>query len=287
MNSIEVHYSPKQVSCPESDSITPRKPAWVVEDWLSQNLPVTVVEPLPVTREQLLLAHTPDYVDGVLNCTLANGFGSYEKEVADSLPWTCGSLLSAARAALNNRQVACSPSSGFSHAGPDYSHRGCTLNGLMVAAMALKAEGKAQRVGILNCDYHYGGGTADIMHLRGTQWIRVFSQTSWKSDDAKPYLARLVNLVGQFEDCDLLIYQAGANQHIDDDCGGFLTTAELALRDKIVFTVAKTMGLPVVWNLAGGNPKEVWNLAGGYQSGVPHLLELHRNTMAACIAAYL
>ena len=36
------------------------------------------------------------------------------------------------------------------------------------------------------------------------------------------------------------------------------------------------MGVPVVWNLAGG-----------YQKPLARVLEIHRNTMAACIAEYL
>jgi len=79
-----------------------------------------------------------------------------------------------------------------------------------------------------------------------------------------------------FSGYDLLIYQAGADPHIDDPLGGFLTTAELAERDRIVFTVAKKIGIPVVWNLAGG-----------YQQPLARVLEIHRNTMAACVAAFV
>ena len=78
-----------------------------------------------------------------------------------------------------------------------------------------------------------------------------------------------------FSDCDLLIYQAGADPHINDPLGGFMTTAELAERDEIVFSGAKSIGIPLVWNLAGG-----------YQDPLSCVLEIHRNTMAACVAAY-
>jgi seryl-tRNA(Sec) selenium transferase len=43
-----------------------------------------------------------------------------------------------------------------------------------------------------------------------------------------------------------------------------------------VFTVAKEIGIPVVWNLAGG-----------YQQPLARVLEIHRNTMAACVAAFV
>jgi acetoin utilization deacetylase AcuC-like enzyme len=204
-----------------------------------------------------------------------NGFRGRQKEVADSLPWTCGSLLSAARGALNNGLVACSPTSGFHHAGFESGYGYCTFNGLMVAALALKAEGKVRRVGILDCDQHFGDGTAEIMAALNIDWIRHVSQEHWNPEEAGPFIASLPEVVRSFAGCDLLNYQAGADQHIKDPLGGFLTTAELAERDRIVFSMAKTIDVPVVWNLAGG-----------YQEPLSHVLEIHRNTMAACVEQY-
>ena len=276
MDFIDVYYSPKQVSCPDSSSPSPRKPAWVVADWIAQDFFIGMVEPIPASREQLSLAHSQKYVDGILSCELMNGFRGHQKDVAGSLPWTCGSLLSAARSALNNGLVASSPTSGFHHAGVESGYGYCTFNGLMVTALSLKAEGKVGRVGILDCDQHYGDGTAEIMTALHLDWIRHVSQEHWNPRDARPFIDKLPEVVRSFADCDLLIYQAGADPHIDDPLGGFLTTAELAERDRIVFSVAKSIGIPVVWNLAGG-----------YQEPVTRVLEIHRNTMAACIAEYL
>ena len=276
MDFIDVYYSPHQVSCPESSSPSPRKPAWVVADWIAQGWPVRIVEPIPASREQMALAHAPGYVEGILSCRLMNGFRGRQQDVADSLPWTCGSFLSAARGALVNGRVACSPTSGFHHAGYESGYGYCTFNGLMVAALTLKAEGKVRRVGILDCDQHYGDGTAEIIAALKIDWIRHVSREYGSADDAGPFIDALPELVRSFADCDLLMYQAGADPHINDPLGGFLTTAELAERDRIVFSAAKTMGLPVVWNLAGG-----------YQEPHSRVLEIHRNTMAACMAQYV
>ena len=276
MDFIEVYYSPQQVSCPDTSSPSPRKPAWVVADWIAQDLPIGIVEPIPASVEQLALAHTSSYVDGILNRERMNGFRGRQKDVADSLPWTCDSLLSAARGALGNGLVACSPTSGFYHAGVDAGCGYCTFNGLMVTALTLKAEGTVGRVGILDCDQHYGDGTAEIMAALHLDWIRHVSQEYWNPGDARPFIDNLPKVVRGFAECDLLIYQAGADPHLNDPMGGFLTTAELAERDRIVFSVAKSIGVPVVWNLAGG-----------YQEPVACVLEIHRNTMAACVAAYV
>lgn len=275
MDSIDVYYSPKQVSCPPGASPSPRKPALVVADWAKQDFPIHIVEPVPVSREQIALAHERSYVDGILNCVLLNGFRGRHKDVADSLPWTCGSLLSAARCALNNGSVACSPTSGFHHAAYESGFGYCTFNGLMITALALKQEGKVRRVAILDCDQHYGDGTAEIIDELAIGWIRHISCEYRSPSEANPFLNNLPSVVRGFADCDLLIYQAGADQHMNDPLGGFLTTAELAERDRIVFSEAKNAGIPVVWNLAGG-----------YQDPLSHVLTIHRNTMAACIAAY-
>jgi acetoin utilization deacetylase AcuC-like enzyme len=273
---IDVYFSPKQLSNPETTSPSPRKPEFVLADWIEQDLPIRVVEPVPVSREQIARAHVRSYVDGVLDCRLPNGFRGRQKDVADSLPWTSGSFLSAARCALDNGLVACSPTSGFHHAGPASGYGYCTFNGLMVTALALKAEGKVRRVGILDCDEHYGDGTAEIIEQMGINWIRHVSDEYAGAAAAKRFIETLPAVVRGFAGYDLLIYQAGADQHIDDPLGGFLTTAELAERDRIVFTVAKEIGIPVVWNLAGG-----------YQQPLARVLEIHRNTMAACVAAFV
>ena len=71
-------------------------------DWIAQDFSIGLFEPNPASRGQLGLAHTQKYVDGILNCELMNGFLGRQQDVAQSLPWTCGSMLSAARAALGN-----------------------------------------------------------------------------------------------------------------------------------------------------------------------------------------
>lgn len=276
MEFIDVYFSAKQISNPVTFSPSPYKPALVVADWVEKNLAIRIIDPVPVTREQIAHAHDRSYVNGVLDCDLKNGFRGRQKDVAESLPWTSGSILSAARCALDNGLVACSPTSGFHHARYTSGFGYCTFNGLMVTALVLKAESKVRRVGILDCDQHYGDGTAEIIARLAIDWIRPVSEEYCSASDARRFLGKLPSVVRGFSDCDLLIYQAGADQHIDDPLGGFLTTEELAERDRTVFAVAKEIGVPVVWNLAGG-----------YQTPLENVLEIHRNTMGICMAEYV
>ena len=101
----------------------------------------------------------------------------------------------------------------------------------MVTAVALKAEGKVRRVGILDCDQHYGDETAEIMATLNIDWIWHISHEYVRPDDAKPFLDTLPRVVSNFADCDLPIDQAGAAPRINDPLGGFLTAAELVERD--------------------------------------------------------
>jgi acetoin utilization deacetylase AcuC-like enzyme len=142
-------------------------------------------------------------------------------------------------------------------------------------ALKLHKEGRVRRVGILDCDYHYGDGTEDLIrHHSLSRWLRHVTAEKHYQRHAARFLSRLPALVRSFAGCDVLLYQAGADPHIDDPFGGFLTNDQLAQRDAIVFAETKAMNLPVVWNLAGG-----------YQEPLQKVLDIHDRTMEACIAA--
>jgi acetoin utilization deacetylase AcuC-like enzyme len=123
--------------------------------------------------DQFSLAHDRAFVEGVLSGGINNGFGNTLPSVAASLPYTSGVMLSAARAALTNQRGAIAPCSGFHHAGYDTDGGFCTFNGLMVTAAVLLAESKVHKIGILDCDQHWGNGTQDIidrLHVFVTGW---------------------------------------------------------------------------------------------------------------------
>lgn len=281
MHTIPVHYTPLQAATVRSRSPSAGKPPLVVADWRARGLPVHVVEPAPVSVEELCLAHDRVYVEDVLACRRANGFGTTDPGVAASLPYTTGSLLSAARDARTNGRVACSPTSGFHHARHASGAGFCTFNGLVVTACVLLREG-ARSVGILDCDEHYGDGTEEILGRLGGRAIRhITAAADWRRpSQAADFLRALPEMVRSMEGCDVLLYQAGADPHIDDPLGGWLTDAQLRERDRIVFTTARERGIPVAWNLAGGYQQDA-------DGGIDPVLAIHRATMEACVEVYL
>ena len=275
---IPVFYSEDMLA--ESGSFSPSagKPRHVLRAWQEAGLPIAVHPIAPASELDLCLAHDPVYVHGVLTGELPNGFGNQRPDVAHSLPYTSGAMIAAARAALKNR-CACAPVSGFHHADYDSANGFCTFNGLVVAAQKLLGEGAVQRVLILDCDMHYGDGTEEILQRLGlTEAIDNVTFGRWfhQPGDADAYMQRLREEVARFDLFDLVLYQAGADVHVDDPLGGVLTTQQMIERDRIVFQAARSTGTPIAWNLAGG-----------YQQPLTKVIALHLNSMRECVGAFL
>jgi acetoin utilization deacetylase AcuC-like enzyme len=209
----------------------------------------------PVTKEDLYLVHDKEFVDGVFDGTILNGFENNDPRVAQACLYTVGSMVAAAQYAHTSWTAVCSPTSGFHHAG--YARAGgyCTFNGLMVAAAKLLEGDSRRRVGILDCDMHRGDGTEDILAHKPELSRRICHLTSgryfYEGERASDFFAWLrssITLLNAFG-CDVVLYQAGADQHIKDPLGGLLTSEEISRRDRMVFNGIRA---GVAWNLAGG-----------------------------------
>jgi acetoin utilization deacetylase AcuC-like enzyme len=275
---VKIFYRPEQtVEANQSFSPSPGKPAQVVAAW-QKAFPIEVCSFDPLSRDDIALAHHRDHVDGVLDLKRANGFGNRSPEVAASLTYTTGSFFAAARHAFIERETCVSPTSGFHHAGYADGGAFCTFNGLVIAAQKLRSLG-CTSVGILDLDYHYGNGTDDIITRLGlNDYIKhyTFGGRRERDDSPEDWLAnRLPDVLHQFHACEVVLYQAGADMHVDDPLGGFLTTDQLFTRDLTVFRAMKELGVPVAWNLAGG-----------YQSPLRKVLTIHHNTARALMLVH-
>lgn len=214
----------------------------------------------PVTMDDLHRVHSQEYVDGVFSGVILNGFENRDQRVPESCLWTAGSLLSAARHAMKYPETpVCSPTSGFHHAGHGWGGGYCTFNGLMVTAAKLIDEGL--KVAILDCDHHYGDGTADILGHDTDLAKSVMHFTAGKyfhGDDPQGEAMEFVIWLNEAIACinafnpNVVLYQAGADPHIKDPLGGFLDSDGIKLRDRAVF---RSIRAPIAWNLAGGYQK--------------------------------
>jgi len=279
MKTIPVFYSPEQ-TVHENQSFSPSagKPVHVVRSWLDQGFPISLHNVVPLRASQIALAHDAAFVRAVLKCETANGFGNRSPEVAKAVRYTTGSMVGAALHVFKHGGVAVSPTSGFHHATWNHAGAFCTFNGLMIAVQALRLQG-AKKVGILDCDAHFGNGQEDIIKKLGLEdsvrhW--TFGGENITKSTAEEWLKEFPKIVSRFQDCDVLLYQAGADPHVNDPLGGTLTSEQMRRRDRIVFEVCKRLEIAVAWNLAGG-----------YQEPLRKVLDIHDSTMAECVCAYL
>jgi acetoin utilization deacetylase AcuC-like enzyme len=234
------------------------KPGLLLTHLQALGFPLEVHSPIAVSRQDLELAHHPEYVDEILECRENNGFGNKDPDIARTLPYTSGSLYRAGQLALEYG-IAASFSSGFHHAHYDRGGGFCTFNGLIVASRLLHREG-VERILILDLDYHYGDGTDQIISTLDLDFIRheTFGAHYRDETQADEYLAALDDVLDSLRvsPVDLILYQAGADVHIDDPLGGLLTSEQMAIRDRKVFEAARALQIPIAWNLAGGYQRD-------------------------------
>ena len=277
MSVVPVFYGDELLADSDSRSPSAGKPKPVVDAWLAAGLPIELRPVVPATIDELCLAHEPAFVRSILACETPNGFGNTRADVARSLPYTSGAMLGAASCALETG-IACAPVSGFHHAGFATATMFCSFNGLMVAAVKLLRVQRVAKVLILDCDYHYGNGTDEIIERLGLASSvdnATFGRSYRTKSQAAMYLEGLERTCGRFSGFDLVLYQAGADLHVDDPLGGVLDSAQMRQRDRIVFTAARAAGVPLAWNLAGG-----------YQVPVSKVVGLHLATMEECVRVY-
>lgn len=278
MNSIPVFYGDKLLADSGSYSPSAAKPRFVVEAWRRAGLPIDWRTVSPATVEDFCLAHNPEFVSSILAGTARNGFGNHRPDVARSLPFTTGAMLNAAAAALECG-ISCAPVSGFHHAGYSTATMFCTFNGLMITALKLLRSKQVKRVLLLDLDQHYGNGADEIKKTLGIGKEIVnatFGRWYENPSQASEYLVRLQLAVKQFPKFELVLYQAGADLHVDDPLGGVLDSDQMRERDSIVFDAARSSGVPLVWNLAGG-----------YQDPISKVVRIHMTTMEECVRTYV
>lgn len=230
------------------------------DEWISLSKPAQVfaqcynpvydqlVPVIPVTSDQILLAHDPAYVEGLFEGTHPNGFHDPRPQVLDQVLWANGALVAAAGEALKGG-VCWAPVSGFHHARYGRGGGFCTLNGLVIAAL----HHRVRRTLIIDGDGHYGDGTDDIikkLHLEDN--ITNLTHGQGLPRDGEKALT-VIETYLRSQHWDLVIYQAGADSHKDDAFGsGYLTDGQWYRRDELVFSYCKRTATPIVWNLAGG-----------------------------------
>jgi acetoin utilization deacetylase AcuC-like enzyme len=124
------------------------------------------LEPQPATDLDILLVHTPEYVQKLKTGTLS----AHEKmelevpfspELVKAFWLAAGGSILAARQCLLDR-VCVNIGGGFHHAFSDHGEGFCMIHDVAVAIRRMQRDNKIRTAMTLDCDVHQGNGTAAI-----------------------------------------------------------------------------------------------------------------------------
>jgi len=128
--------------------------------------PADFVTPHPATDQDVLLVHTPQYIEKLKTGTL-----SPREQMELEVPFSpalvkafwlaAGGSIRAADHALSNG-IGISIGGGFHHAFPDHGEGFCMIHDVAIAIRRMQRDGKIRYAMAVDCDVHQGNGTAAI-----------------------------------------------------------------------------------------------------------------------------
>ena len=238
--------------------------------------------PVAASDTEILRAHDAAYLERVAAGTLEPaevrriGF-PWSPAMVERSRRSAGATLAACRSALEPGQgCAANLAGGTHHAHRDFGSGFCVFNDAAIAALAMRAEGRARRIALIDCDVHQGDGSAAILaaepeiftcSLHGAKNFPFRKQVSDLDielpDDTgdEAYLQALDGALERIFDGfrpDLAIYLAGADPYEGDRLGRLaLSMAGLAARDERVLGTCRAANVPVAIAMAGGYASEI------------------------------
>ncbi|MTI18798.1 histone deacetylase [Rhodobacteraceae bacterium RKSG542] len=241
-------------------------------------------QPEPASKEDLLRAHSPSYVDQVLAADVPEliareiGFPMTQSVGFRGRCATGGTIMTGRLALVYG--MACNTAGGSHHARYEHGAGFCVFNDVAVAIRTLQAEGLIERALVIDLDVHQGDGTAQIFEHDPTVFtLSIHAQKNYpvrkvpstfdiglpdKTGD-EAYMKELgltLPLVLERARADIVFYNAGVDLHKDDKLGRLSLTDEgLARRDAYVISLVRRHGLPLAGVLGGGYDEDIDRLS--------------------------
>ncbi len=236
-----------------------------------------LLAPVAASRADLLLVHTPEYLDDLEHLrwtprTLPSEL-PLEDDIVRAYMLAAGGTTLAAKAAIDCG-FGVNLGGGFHHAFADHAEGFCYLNDLAVAIRVLQRDGRIERAAVVDLDVHQGNGTASIfegdarvftLSMHQEQNYPMPKQRSsldvglpdGTADAAYVELERTaLERVWEF-DPQIVLYQAGADPYREDLLGGLALTLEgMAQRDRLVLEGCAARGISAVVTLGGGYARD-------------------------------
>lgn len=266
----------------------------------SQFNEINLIEPMPASRDQLLLAHSAVYIDQIFRGKLSP---AQQKEIG--FPWSehmverairsVGATVDGAMSLLYSAQqqkAAVNLAGGTHHANHHNGSGFCVFNDTVVAARVFQQSRPNSKVLILDLDVHQGDGTALItqgdnsiftlsLHGRNNYpFVKQISDLDIALEDGTSdheYLQHLdlaLSRIQQSFQPDVVFYLGGMDVHQNDRLGRLcLTDSGIEDRDNMVFSWLAKLRLPVVMTMAGGYFQDLDHLTDLQCASVGRLLQ--------------
>jgi len=243
---------------------------------------VELIAPLPITREELLVIHDAQYIDGLIN--------DENTELTRSIFASTGGVRDALDAMFVNGTSG-SLSSGLHHAKRNRAEGYCFVNGLAFAVRRAISKHGVEKVGVLDTDAHCGGGTFQLVGENEQVLLADVSCNSYDSwqpnserhyleivSNASEYLDAVTRALDHLEGVDALIYNAGMDPFEDCETGGMrgITREVLAERERLVAQWCEDTQTPAMFVLAGGYGGRNLDLDGVARLHLPTIKEFAR-----------
>jgi acetoin utilization deacetylase AcuC-like enzyme len=243
--------------------------------------------PQPATLEDLLLVHSKDYIDDLLNLRLTERTRYSElpltKEIIDAYILMAGGTILSSFLALETN-INLHIGGGWHHAFSDKAEGFCYINDIAIAIRKLQQKKLVKKFAVIDCDLHQGNGTAHIfksdkgvftfsIHQENLYPIKQKSSLDIGLDDFTTddvYLEKLsfaLEKIKEFKP-EFIIYVAGADIYEKDKLGNLKITKEgIKKRDEMVLSFAYDNKIPTCITLAGG-----------YTFDIKDTVDIHYNT---------
>jgi len=235
-----------------------------------------IQQPTEASRNELILAHDPCYVDNFLNQNLT------EKEIKriGLTPWTpqivprtlllMGGAIEALDHVMKHGGIAGNMAGGTHHAHHDFGSGYCIFNDLAVCSLLALSKYDVTKIAVVDFDVHQGDGTATILqnvdkvltisvHCRQNFPFRK-SESDYDlelpansgDEEMLAMVAKALEIAKQF-DPELILFQAGVDGLATDALGKLnISRQGMSKRNEMVFDLAIEQLIPTVVFMGGG-----------------------------------
>lgn len=235
-----------------------------------------IKKPTEASRNELIIAHDPYYVDNFLSQKLT------EKEIKriGLTPWTSqiiprtlllmGGAIAALDHVMENGGIAGNMAGGTHHAHYDFGSGYCIFNDLAVCSLLALKKYQLTKIAVIDLDVHQGDGTATILqNVDEVLTISVHCKQNFPfrksesdhdlelpanagDEEILAIVAKALEIAKQFNP-ELILFQAGVDGLATDALGKLnISRQAMSKRNEMVFDLAVEKLIPTLVFMGGG-----------------------------------